>query len=567
MKLRSHQAEMLQIINGMISGESQASTIIVEATPGSGKSLLPIIAGRLIPAGLADALCWIVPRKTLQFQAEANFQDLFFRKMLKHKLSIRASTNDTDPCRGLAGFSTTYQALAVDDERSVLSEFKSKRYILVLDEVHHVSADDTDQAWHDVIEPLVENAKYVVLMTGTLQRGDGKKIAFMPYLWSENKLTPDMKTNETTAVVEYTRADALAEKAIIPLSFHLADGSAKWIDKDGAFRNSGISSAPRDIASQAVFTAISTDFAEALLDECLTHWQKLRKTNPNAKLMVVTANYEEAKKVAKALADKWFFSEIATSHESAHAQEAIKKFKNGMVDVLVSINICYEGLDVPEITHIACLTNIRSVPWIEQMVARAVRIDTKAGAYSSQIGYIYAPDDVAFRDIVKKINSEQSPFVKNHIKQQTSMFDEESEPGGGGGSSIKITPLGSSMNGQREVFLGGNSDYSQEVIPTPETPSEIEASLRDKIERHVRQFSFANRYNPKRLNTEIKRHFDKPRDKMTSPELQKVLSHVTREYPLQGKPPEDRAEAWAMPRGGGRRVSTKAVLWEETLRG
>jgi len=559
MALRKHQAEMLQIIDNIISGHSLIKKIIVHGTPGSGKSMLPLLAGKLITAGLADALCWIVPRLTLSYQAETNFTDIGFRKLLGHKLSIRAATNDSNPCRGLNGFTSTYQALAVDSEQTVLADFRRKRYILILDECHHVSAE-AEIAWHEAIRPLVAQAKYLVLMTGTMARGDGERIAFVEYDRQGKNLYPRMQSDETTAVIEYTRRAALSEKAIIPLSFHLSSGSAKWVNKEGALIESDIAQAPKKIASQAIFTAVSTEFAEALLEKGVQHWQELKKHNKGAKLLVVAASYEEAKKIAKSLKDKWFNSEIATSHESRQAHQAIKRFKGGYIDILVAINMVAEGLDVPSATHIICLTNIRSVPWIEQMVARAVRVDPHAGPYESQIANIFAPDDIFFREIVSKIEHEQRPFVKTYPKTQVELF---SKSGDGDGETVfQIQPLSSNLAGDREIFLGDRNNIP--VMPVPQTPSEIEASLRDQIENYVRQFSFINRYNPKRLNSEIKAFFEKPRDIMTVPELTVTLEHVKKTYPLDGSEyPYSQIGNHAKPRGGGIRVPTRAVVWQE----
>jgi len=107
MQLRAHQVDMINIVDGIIKG-STVKNIICKITTGAGKSIIPIIAGRLITAGLADAICWICPRMSLQNQAERNYIDPFFRKLLAHKLVIRASTNDNNPCRGTNGFVTTY---------------------------------------------------------------------------------------------------------------------------------------------------------------------------------------------------------------------------------------------------------------------------------------------------------------------------------------------------------------------------------------------------------------------------------------------------------------------------
>jgi len=93
----------------------------------------------------------------------------------------------------------------------------------------------------------------------------------------------------------------------------------------------------------------------------------------------------------------------------------LKRFKRHdqeKVDVLVTVAMAYEGLDVPAITHIACLTHIRSRPWIEQMVARACRVDHAAGPYERLYGYVFCPDDPLLHHCIRKIQQEQRPFLK-----------------------------------------------------------------------------------------------------------------------------------------------------------
>ena len=74
MKPRRHQLEAMSIVDEIISGSS-IRDILFMVCPGGGKSFLPIVIAKLIEAGLADALCWICPRKSLQYQGEANFQE------------------------------------------------------------------------------------------------------------------------------------------------------------------------------------------------------------------------------------------------------------------------------------------------------------------------------------------------------------------------------------------------------------------------------------------------------------------------------------------------------------
>jgi hypothetical protein len=98
------------------------------------------------------------------------------------------------------------------------------------------------------------------------------------------------------------------------------------------------------------------------------------------------------------------------------------------------------------------------------------------------------------------------------------------------------------MTGKREVVLGAGG----EKIPLM-TASEVEASLLESIEEHVRRYAFQNRYSPKRLNGKLYEHFGTARSEMTIKELEECLAYCRRVWPL------------TFIRGTGRpRVPTKA---------
>lgn len=533
---RKHQVEFEKIIDDIGAGAG-TKDIILHATPGSGKSAIPIIAGKLIARGLVDRLCWIVPRKSLQDQGERNFVDPFFRNMLDHKMLIRQSTNEDDPSRGLSGFITTYQAAGIDGDQTLLFEFMRRRYVLILDEFHHV---ELDGIWYKTIKPLYDAAFYRVLMTGTLERGDKCRIAFMPYRETAQGFVPDIHPSASTAVVKYTRADALKEQAILPLKFHLNDARAAWIDKEGGehavYQVSTLER--REIAAQAVFAIVNSEFAEQLLRSALEHWLKWKQIHQRSKMLVVTASIERAKAVLKSLQGR-FRCAIATSDDSTEAHKNILAMKCGLLDVLVTVAMAHEGLDIPEVSHVACLTNIRSRPWIEQMIARAVRIDRHGLPYHEQRAFVFAPDDMLMRDIVEGIRLEQLPFAT--AGEQLDLF------GGDGtneGPKKQIKPLESEMIGGREIDLAGDVSAMGMV----KTPTDIEGALRDRIDRHIKMYAWKGRYNPKRLNVQVKEIFGKPRAEMTLEELRAVYRYVSATFDI------------ARVRGTGRRVPTKARL-------
>jgi len=239
------------------------------------------------------------------------------------------------------------------------------------------------------------------------------------------------------------------------------------------------------------------------------------------------------------------YAKIATSDDTLAAISTIKEFKQGRLEACVSVAMAYEGLDCPSISHIACLTNIRSLPWISQMVARAVRIDPLAGPYETQTAYIFAPKDRLFLQCKEQIEKDQQ-WARNKAEREKRESSGNSEEKGFGLTSPGgITPVASKITGNLDLPI--LSDHDNSIM----TNSEIEADILKTIESHIRLWAFQNRYNPKRLNTEIFNHFGKARREMTVPELEVCLSYVKKTYPL------------GRVRGTGRpRVSTKAVPYE-----
>lgn len=59
---RRHQEMVSNIVRAIAGRQTDVRDILAAVTPGGGKSLLPVIAAaRLIEAGVAERVCWIVP--------------------------------------------------------------------------------------------------------------------------------------------------------------------------------------------------------------------------------------------------------------------------------------------------------------------------------------------------------------------------------------------------------------------------------------------------------------------------------------------------------------------------
>jgi len=540
--LRKHQFEFGQIVEEIRSGKP-INRIVAYVVPGGGKSLFSLLCWPLIKYGHSNSICWVVPRLTLAYQAELNAIDPFFKKELNHGMIIRAATNEYNPRRNCTGYTTTYQAIGQDSNFYNVREFEQRKYILILDENHHIAADNGQ--WHKSISPLVERCNLLILLSGTLNRGDEDKIAFMDYEDRGNNICLDLSENDYTRVIRYTRSDALKEKAILPIKFTLFDGDVEWERKGKEFKTK--LSKAYEHSGDAIQTALNTAFGNHIMKNGFDHWIEYKKYDPGSKIAIVAANIKHAKSLLSILKDWGFNPLIATSDDSLEALKAIKEYRFGSCDTMVFCGMCSEGLDVPEMTHIIVLTHFRTEAYIEQLVSRAVRVNKKAGPYESQVAYIFAPDDPPFRRVVEKIKKEQSNIIVNDSDKSELP---EKKRNGRGERGPGITFINGSISGAREISLG---EIPSGYTPPP-TISEQEHSLRKQIDDHVKSFCRVYMAEHKKVNGEIKTVFKKSRDLMELSELERCYEYVKDFYSLVERPKKK-------VRKRGRLIPTKAVPW------
>jgi superfamily II DNA or RNA helicase len=580
--LRAHQRDVADLCQVILGGET-IDRVFISVTPGGGKSLIPVIlAHHLIPR-IADAVCWVVPRRSLALQGEGDFADKS-RSLIPHTHQIRVNTNDVNPCRGHQGYTTTYQALLEDKGHTNLQAFRGRRFILILDEPHHIQEDSPFQR---AVQPLVDNAVLTVFMSGTWERGNKyQRVAFAPYVVTDGGYMLQFPDHTDTvpelnmAFVRYTRAKALQERAIKQLRLITEDARAEWVDRTGATQQVQSLAESGDYASEALFTALNTGYALQLLERCTRDWQAHRAAHPHDKFLVVAHNIVSAKLYLKKLRDMGIArSDIATSEETAAATAAIEQFKRlhtdaSALDGLVTVAMAYEGMDVPGITHVACLTHIRSKPWIEQMAARAARVDPRAGPWEEQIGYIYGPDDPLLHACFASIIEEQEPFVRASTQPQPIEGADVPPAKTSGGD---ILPLAGTLTRERVIDLtnGQGIDYAQTaiirealtlhnvagvidpllfmrisatvdslvatahpearpltaVLPASQVERQMRAAINDHAKRHDRQQG----WDFGATNKLIMRQFRKPRDEMAASELQQVWAWLQETYPTNGR--------------------------------
>ena len=514
MRLRKHQAAMVDVCQEILEGKP-ITQVILAVTPGGGKSAHPvIIAENLLPA-ITDKLLWVVPRNSLKYQGEEEFCAPHWKT--RHRLRA-VDGNTSQPSRGHSGYITTYQAIGMDPAPH-LEEFKKHRYILFLDEPHHIMESG---AWEDALRPLVERAVLVIYASGTLSRGDGKRIAFLDY----RGVHVDLEDREHVRIIRYTREDAIAEGAVCPVHFRTVDGSAEWEDTDGTRQEVGSISSAGDDSAKAVFTALRTEYAYHLLDLCVANWLRYRRTEySEAKLLVVAPNIKLAQDYNGYLQHRIpidLIGAIATSDDTPRARKAIEAYRAGVLSYIVAIAMCYEGMSVREITHIACLTHIRSVPWLEQCFARGNRL-----APGKREAWIYGPMDRNFLEAIRMIEEEQLVPLNSEGKSRDG--GEDPEESVSGEARPWVTPLRSAA-AEKEAPDDEPRVYAESV-----SLSQQEEVLRTQIRAQKdmllsRRRNGAVRSMRRVFEMTIRRVVDKDLNDMTVEELTAVWMELRRRF-------------------------------------
>ncbi len=315
-------------------------------------------------------------------------------------------------------------------------------------------ADAEGAGWAAAIAPLLGAAAFRLFLTGTLERADGRRILGLPYAApggpSGGPLGGPLggpsggasgavdTAAPGWAVLGYSRRRALAERAVLPVRFGALDGEASWLGPPGGDRPRSAPHFPSGPAAKmehgphrlaapragrhtrpALFAALRTGFARELLARALAETRALRAARRAGglalpgKLLVVAADQDAARQALGWLRAGLgrrhaHLAALAISGDGPRGTAALARFRRGPEPAcLVTVAMAYEGLDAPEVAVLAALTHVRSTPWLEQMVARATRVDPGAGPWEAQRAVVFHPDDPLFAGFRARLEREQ----------------------------------------------------------------------------------------------------------------------------------------------------------------
>ena len=422
MDLRSHQKQVQRRARAIATGKEDDPRIFLHAIPGAGKSLcVPIFANELERAtDKRVPVIWAAPRLSLQYQASGTMEEGYGRGewQIADRLGLR----------GKHGFATNYQAIACNVQATVDAiEKMDGRPLLVADEIHHLSdmtrwAEDSYQAqpaWTESFEAVYEAVQrkggHFLFMSGTPYRQNRMPIWGAPYKSPEKD--PRKRARRDSLVkyldmdydnyVLYGRETAIKEQALCRVKWYAFDGEAQYVKDCGMSERSLLSALDPQHQSQFLRAFLHEDSFEEcskpILEAAIENWRDYRANRPGqrqAQLLVTASSQNAARRIYQWMQEQGINTGIAISDET-RSLAAIKSFREGGYEAMVTVAMAYEGMDAPRCTHLVHLGGYRSVPWLTQCIARVWR----AGRPIKPFCALFTPADPLMTRAIESIRN------------------------------------------------------------------------------------------------------------------------------------------------------------------
>ncbi len=394
--LRPWQQEALNTIDREFNAGNDK--VLVQATPGGGKTIFGLSAfNELKSRNGYTHLIVVVPSVTLAHQWQTDAHNLYNTELNGGMIyKGRKDFNEWD------GIITTYQALNESPEE--YRQFVSQNNTLVIaDEIHHTSDGNT---WGDSFRHGVENAKNVLMLTGTPWTPDGHKIPFVEY----------NEDGYVNTVFSYGKSKAIADKIcrIVEFHQHKAENLIYANDETGVITAYADLDAAEEDGKNAYSHAVrNLNTMTAIFEAADMRLSEIRSDNyQTAGGLIVAPDIKTAHKFQEAI-----FSMTGNTYEIVHskaenAHKKIKDFRDNTDKWLISVNMVSEGVDIKRLQVCIFLSTAKTELFFRQVVGRIERIRTadRLGEID-KTAYFYCLAHPVLREWITQIEKENQAGI------------------------------------------------------------------------------------------------------------------------------------------------------------
>ncbi len=372
MRLRRWQKEALDRLD-----EHPGPDFLAVATPGAGKTTFALTAAlRHLAQHPAHRLVVVAPTSHLKLQwahAAARFGLHLEPQWMSATARLPADMH---------GIVVTYQQVATNP--SALRRH-AERCMVVLDELHHAG---DERAWGDAVRHAFDPAPRRLAISGTPFRSDTHSIPFVDY-----------HLDEARPNYEYGYDRALADRRVVrPVWFPRINGFMEWTAPDGTTNAASFEDElDRQRSAQRLRTALSLDgeWLPTVLDQAHQRLTELRRTHPSAAGLVIAADQEHARGIARILHQRHRVSAVVATSDDPSASTRIARFAEGSLPWIVAVRMVSEGVDIPRLRLGVFATTTTTELFFRQAVGRFVR--HTGGRAADERAWLFIPDDPRLR--------------------------------------------------------------------------------------------------------------------------------------------------------------------------
>lgn len=221
--------------------------------------------------------------------------------------------------------------------------------MIIIDEAHHSEAE----SWIRTLEHF--DANKVVKLTATPFRGDNKELDgeiiyefLLEDAIKEGYIKNVVSEDYTTQKLEFVVDDEIVSKE---KAMDIMDSN--WVTRSVAY---------------------SEECSKMIVEMSIERLNEKRQHgNAHHQMIAVACSIEHAKQIKEMYEEAGLIADYISSDRIEASEKAIIRFKKGIIDVLVNVNMLSEGFDHPNISVAAIFRPFRSLTPYAQFIGRALR--------------------------------------------------------------------------------------------------------------------------------------------------------------------------------------------------
>jgi superfamily II DNA or RNA helicase len=417
MHLRPWQKDALEKAIQWLCVTKTDKHFLINAAPGAGKTIAACsIAQKLFEKDEIDRVVVIAPRTEVVNQWSKDF------KLVTGKYMNRVTGSDGNIDSLGLDLSATWAAVQslADGFQAVC---RANRVLVICDEHHHAAVR---AAWGSGADSAFADAKYVLVLTGTPIRSDGRESVWLAYddAGAINHPAEGMYT--------LTYGEAVDLHYCRPVTFHRHEGRFS-VDLEGgevvtvtskdepklspelkripglqrALNFYKLACTPQYEADGK--TPLIVGYQATMLDWGIQKLNDLRYRMPDAGGLVIAPSIEMAKYFVELIKAIEGEEPILVHSQTPNPDTKIQAFKATDKRWLVSVAMVSEGVDIPRLRVLIYLPNALTELAFRQAIGRVVRTH---GPDDDTRAYVVMPSFDVFEEFARRVEEEMSPAAR-----------------------------------------------------------------------------------------------------------------------------------------------------------